>query len=88
MQPGRNDHQVRRPPVHVAQELAEWDIVFEIKNVAKRLNFCRVVIKHQQHPGKREHDEKIERNSSHAPGILVAHRVAIDLCRMQMQEDV
>ena len=27
-------------------------------------------------------------DAAHAPGVAVAHRVAIDFCRMQVQEDV
>ena len=37
---------------------------------------------------KREHDEQVERDSAHAPGVAVAHRVAIDLGRMQVQKHV
>ena len=48
----------------------------------------RVVIEHQQHAGEGQHDEEIKRDSAHAPGVAVADRVAIDLGRMQMQENV
>src|ERR1043166_5349855 len=74
--------------MHVAQEFAEGHVMFEIKNVAKRVELGRVVVKHQQHPGKRQHDEEVERDAAHAPCKRVTHCVAIDLRGMQVQEDV
>src|SRR2546430_11432894 len=35
VQPYCNHHQVSRPAMHVAQQLAEGDIVFEIQDVAR-----------------------------------------------------
>jgi hypothetical protein len=32
--------------------------------------------------------KQVKRDSAHAPGVAVAHGIAIDLGRMQMQEDV
>ncbi len=40
------------------------------------------------HAGEGEHDKEVERDSAHAPGVAVAHRVAVDLGRMQVQKDV
>src|ERR1700741_4047157 len=74
--------------MHVAQKLPEGHVVFEIKNVAKRVDLRRVLIEHQQHACERQHDEQIESDTTHAPGVLVADRVAINLCRMEMQEYV
>ena len=74
--------------MHVPQEFAERNVMFEIKNVAKGYDLRRVVIEHQQHTRERQHDEEIERDTAHPPGVLVAHRVAIDLRGMQMQKDV
>ncbi len=47
-----------------------------------------MVIEHQQHAGVGENDEQVKRDPAHAPGVAVAHRIAIDFGRMQMQEDV
>jgi hypothetical protein len=62
--------------------------MLQIEHVAERLKFGGMVIEHQQHAGESEHDEQIKRDSTHAPGETVAHGVAIDLRRMEMQEDV
>ncbi len=88
VQPDRNHHQVRRPAMHVAQQLAERNIVLEIEHVAKRLHLAGVVIKHQHHAGQREHNKQVERDSAHTPGVAVTHCVPINFRRMQMQEDV
>ena len=74
--------------MHIAQQLAERNVVLEIQHVAKRLHFAGMVIKHQHHAGQREHDKKVERDSAHAPGVAVTHRIAVDLGRMQMQEHI
>ena len=74
--------------MHVAQNLAKRDIVLKVKHVAKRLHLAGVVIKHQQHAGVGEDDEQQKRNPAHAPGVAIAHRIAINLRRMQMEEDV
>src|SRR5690242_7448333 len=74
--------------MHVAQQLPERHVVFEIKNVAKRVRLRRVVVEHQQHAGERQHDEEIERDAAHAPRKRITHGVAIDLRRMQVKKDV
>ena len=74
--------------MHVAQDLAEGNIVLQIEHVAERLHLAGMVVKHQQHPGVGQHNEQIERDSAHAPGVAVAHGVAVDFCRMQMQEHI
>ena len=47
-----------------------------------------MVVEHQQHAGERQHDEEVECDAAHAPGVLIAHRVAIDFRRMKMQKDI
>src|SRR5580698_789469 len=88
MQPDRDHHQVRGPAVHVAQQLPEGNIVLEVEHVTKRLHFAGMVIEHLQHAGKGEHNKQVKRDSAHAPGIAIAHRVPVDLRRMQMKENV
>ena len=88
VQPDRDDHQVRRPAVHVAQQLAERDVVLQVENVAERLHLRGVVVEHQQDAGEGQHDEEVERDPAHAPGVAVADGVAVDLGRMQMKEDI
>ena len=46
VQPDGDDHQMRGPAVHIAQKLAEGDVVFEIQNIAESLHLRRMVIKH------------------------------------------
>jgi hypothetical protein len=88
VQPHRDHHQVAAQRCMLRRIFAEGHIVLEIEHVAKGLHLAGMVIEHQQHAGEGEDDEQIERDSAHAPGVAVAHRVAIDLRRMQMQEDV
>src|ERR1700733_12860329 len=88
MQPHRNDHQVSGPAVHVAQQLAKRNVIFQIQNVSEGLHFRRVVIKHQEHAGKSEDDKQVERNSTHTPSKIVLRRVGINFRRMQVKEDV
>ncbi len=74
--------------MHVAQQLAEGDVVLQIQHISKRLYLARMVVKHQHHAGQSEHDEQVERDSAHAPGVAVTHGVAVDLGRVQVQEHV
>ena len=41
-----------------------------------------------QYARERQNNEKVERNSAHAPGVAVADRIAVDLGWMQVQEHV
>jgi hypothetical protein len=88
VQPDCDYHQVRGPPMHIAQQLAEGDVVLEIQDVAKCLHFAGVVIKHQHDTGEGQHNKKVECDPAHAPGVAVAHCVAVDLGRVQMQKHV
>src|SRR3989475_11680860 len=83
-----DDHQVRGPAMHVAQQFAEGHVVFEIENVAEGLHFAGVIVKHEEHAGEGEDDKQIERDAAHAPGVAVTYRVTIDFGGMQMEEDV
>src|SRR6266403_3088674 len=83
-----DNHEVRGPAVHVAEQFAERDVVLEVKDVAEGLHFAGMVVKHEQDAGKGEHQEQIESDAAHAPGVAVTHRVAVDLGRMQMQKNV
>src|SRR5208282_2020364 len=80
--------QVRCPAVHVAQQRAEGHITHQVNNVAVRLALGGVVVVHQQHAGKGQHDKQVEGDAAHSPGVVVAHRVAVDLGRVQVQEDI
>ena len=79
---------MRSPSVHVAKQLAERHVVLEIDDVLKRLSLRWVVVKHQQDSGERQNYEQVKRDPAHPPCVTEAHRVAIDLRRVQMQEDV
>ena len=59
-----------------------------VKDVFEGVGLGRVVIKHQEHAREGQHDEKVKSNPAHAPGERVAHCIAIDLSRMQVQENV
>src|SRR6516165_6692545 len=88
MQPHGNHHQVRGPAVHVAKQFAKGNVVLEIQNVAKRLDFAGMVIEHQKYAGEGQHNEQVEGNSTHAPGVAVTNSIAVDLGGMEMEEDV
>src|SRR5437899_8115927 len=88
VEPDADHHEVGGPTVHVTQNLSERNIVLEIEYVAEGLHLARVVIEHQQHAGIGEDDEQVERDPAHAPRVAVAHGITIDLCWMQVQEDV
>jgi hypothetical protein len=62
--------------------------MFQIQDVFERISFCRMVIKHQEHAGKRENDEQVKRDAAHSPCKWITYCVAIDLCRMKMKKDV
>src|SRR5260370_25943464 len=47
-----------------------------------------MLIEHQEHAGESKHEEQIEGDAPHSPGVAVAHRVTVDLGRGQMQENV
>ncbi len=74
--------------MHVSQQLSKRNVVLEIKNVAKSIHFGRVVVEHQQNTRERQHDKEIKSDSAHAPRVGVTNCVAINLCRMKMQEYV
>src|SRR5437870_4915447 len=74
--------------MHIAQQLAEGDIVLQIQDVAKSLDLAGVVIKHQQDASESEHDKKVESDSAHAPGVAVAHGIAINFGGMKMKKYV
>ena len=54
----------------------------------KATTFDGMVVEHQQRAGENQRDVDVERHAAHAPGVVVAHGVAIDLGGMQVQEDV
>src|SRR5689334_9946288 len=62
--------------------------MFEIQHVAESLHFTGVVVEHQKDAGQRQHKKQIKGNAAHPPRVTVTDRVAIDLCGVQMQEDV
>ena len=45
-----------------------------------------MVVKHQQHAGKGEHEEKIKGNPAHAPGVAIAHCIPIDFGGMKVEK--
>src|SRR5436305_1671115 len=53
-----NDHQVRGPAVHVAQQFAVGHVVFEVKNVAEGLHLARWLKNMSRTPGKVSHKDK------------------------------
>ena len=62
--------------------------MLKVENVAKRLNLGGMVIKHQQRSGERQDNKQVKRDAAHSPGIVVGHRVAIDLGWMKVQKDI
>src|SRR6185369_6566068 len=86
--PDPDHHQVSSPTMHVAQQLSKRYVVLKIENVPEGLHLGRMVIEHQEHASERQHDEKVESDPAHSPRIAVAHRITIDLGRVQVQENV
>src|SRR5439155_10837681 len=83
-----DDHQVRGPAMHVAQQFAEGHVVFEIEHISESLHFAGMVVKHQHDASERKDDEQIKGDAAHAPGVAVANGVTINLGRMQMEKNV
>src|ERR1700716_1826130 len=74
--------------MHVAQQLAEGNVIFKVKDVTERLHLCGVVVEHQQDACEGEYDEQIKSDAAHAPGKFIFDGVAIDLRGMQVKENV
>src|SRR5437879_5360216 len=83
-----DDHQVRGPAMHVAQQFAKGHVVFEIEHISESLYFAGMVVKHKHDASEREDDEQIKGDATHAPGVAVANGVTINLGRMQMEKNV
>src|SRR5262249_16920592 len=88
VQPYSDDHQVRRPAMHIPKESSEGDVVLKVENVPKRLNLRRMVIKHQKRSGERQDNKEVKRDATHSPRIIVGYCIAVDLGRMEVQKDV
>ena len=89
VQPHGDDHRVGGTSGgHVAQQVAEGHVVLEIHDVPVRLPLAGVEVEHQQRAGQRQEDEQVERDPAHAPREVVAHGLAVDARRVQVQEDV
>ena len=84
----REYHEVRRPAVQVAQEQAVVDDVMQLLHVAVGLRDRRVVIEHQQNPGRDQDDGAHERDAAEPVGVREAEGLLPDLDRMHVQEEV
>ena len=74
--------------MHVAQEFPEGDVVLQVENVTESLRLGGVVVEHQQDAGEAQHQKKVEGDAAHAPGVVVADGVAVDLSRVEVEENV
>ena len=79
---------MRGPPVHVADQRTEGNIVHEVFHVLIRVLRRRTVIKHEDHAGHRQDNEQEKGYPSHPPRIPDVGSVARDPHRMEMKENV
>ena len=88
MQPDGDDHGVRRPAVHVANQTTEGHDELEIAHVLVGMLRRRDVIKHQVEAGDCEDDEKEEREAAQAEGVRHSDPRSPDANRMDMEHEV
>ena len=69
-------------------KIAEGHRALDLLDVAIRDALLRHEVEHQEDAGDREHQEEEEGEPAQAPGIGDLHRLAADLDRVQMQEDI
>ena len=81
-------HAVRRPAVHVAQEDAEGHGAAQVEHAVVGLRGGRHVVEHQQHAGGDQDQEQEERDQAEPQGVDGPQRVAVDLDRVDVQEEV
>ena len=54
----------------------------------KCLNLGGMIVEHQERARESQHDEEVERDATHPPGIVVSHCIPVDLGWMQVKEDI
>lgn len=79
VQPHGDDHAVRGPTVHVAQEHAERHVELQILHVRKRVLCGGAIIKHEQHARDRGDEKEQESDAAHAPREADVRAVARQL---------
>src|SRR5207249_1281381 len=70
------------------QERSKRYVAHQINNVLVGLALGGVVVVHQEDAGDGENQEEVKGNAAHPPGKTVTHRVAVDLGRMEVKENV
>jgi hypothetical protein len=88
VQEGHEDHQVGSPPVQVSQEEPVVDDVVELLHVPVGLRDRRVVIEHQQEPGRDENQERHRRDPSQPVGVPEAQGLLPHLDGVHVEEEV
>ena len=83
-----DNHAVRRPTVHVAQQHAKRDIKLQILDISKRVFRGRAIVKHEQNARDRRDKEHQEGNAAHAPRETEVDSVSRDTRWMQMQPHI
>src|SRR6185312_5257995 len=84
----RHHHQVSRPAVHVAHELAEDDGAVDLLNIRVGDTLLRHEVEHQEDARDGQHQEQEERETTETPGVGDFHRLAAHLDRVEVEEDV
>ena len=87
MQHHEEDHQVRRPPVHVADDEAGRNDELQVLHRPIRAVGARHVVEHQQHTRDGEDQEQVERDQAQAQGRARLQRVAVHLGGLHVQQE-
>ena len=87
MQPDRDDHCVRTPPVQLAQD-TETRHISQRENVVVGPLQSRPVIKHQEDAGYCFHQKQEKSHASHTPSVTESDSLLFDRDRMEMQKEV
>ena len=81
-------HAVRRPAVHIAQEDAEGHRAAQVQHAVVRLRGGGHVVEHQEHAGDHQNQKQEERHQPQPQRVEGPQRVAIDLHRVHVQEEI
>ncbi len=80
------NHGVGAVAVHIAQQVAKGHDKLQILHIVVGSGYGRGVVKHEQHPGKRQHHEEVECDNACAPVKAHPHAIAADLGRQNVIE--
>ena len=85
MQPDRDDHGVRAPPVDFTHN-AERNLFAKIADIDVGVFQRRTVVEHQQQSGERQNEKEKKSDTAHAPGVAHANAGLAHFHRMQVKK--